>query len=241
MSPTASLPSVDLSPLQMVLSADIVVKIVMGLLVLASVTTWTILLAKSLDLRAERRRLGHALAIALQATTLDGFAEAFGQQMPLLTAALTERRLSDTLPAEGVRDRVALRLQRIEAATARRIGRGVGVLASIGSCAPFVGLFGTVWGIMNAFVGISKAQTTNLAVVAPGIAEALLATAAGLVAAIPAVLIYNGFSRAIATRKAEMGDLSAAILVLLSRDLDRPRIPVRGVTERPVLVRGAAE
>ena len=103
---------------------------------------------------------------------------------------------------DGIKERIASRLERIEAAAARRITRGTGVLATIGATAPFVGLFGTVWGIMNSFIGISKSQTTNLAVVAPGIAEALLATALGLAAAIPAVVIYNMFSRSIAAYRA---------------------------------------
>ena len=94
------------------------------------------------------------------------------------------------------------------------------MLATIGSTAPFVGLFGTVWGIMNAFIGISEAQTTNLAVVAPGIAEALLATALGLVAAIPAVVIYNVFARSIAGYRALLADAAAAVERLVSRDLD---------------------
>jgi biopolymer transport protein ExbB len=89
-----------------------------------------------------------------------------------------------------------------------------------GTTAPFVGLFGTVWGIMNSFIGISKSHTTNLAVVAPGIAEALLATALGLAAAIPAVIIYNMFSRSIAGYRALTGDISAEVLRLVSRDLD---------------------
>jgi biopolymer transport protein ExbB len=111
-------------------------------------------------------------------------------------------------------------LTRIESAAARRMSRGTGVLATIGSTAPFVGLFGTVWGIMNAFIGISEAQTTNLAVVAPGIAEALLATAIGLVAAIPAVVAYNVFARSIAGHRAMLADASAAVERLVSRDLD---------------------
>ena len=99
------------------------------------------------------------------------------------------------------------------------------MLATIGATAPFVGLFGTVWGIMNSFIGISKAQTTNLAVVAPGIAEALLATAIGLVAAIPAVVIYNIFARRIGAYRALLADLSAEILRLVSRELDRRDAP----------------
>src|SRR5690606_245186 len=110
---------------------------------------------------------------------------------------------------------------RMEVAAARRMTRGTGVLATIGAIGPFVGLFGTVWGIMNAFIGIAEAQTTNLAVVAPGIAEALLATALGLVAAIPAVVIYNHFTRRIAARKGLVADTSAAVLRLVSRDLSR--------------------
>ncbi|MCY1507996.1 Biopolymer transport protein ExbB [compost metagenome] len=100
------------------------------------------------------------------------------------------------------------------------MSKGTGPLATIGSTAPFVGLFGTVWGIMNSFIGIAKSQTTNLAVVAPGIAEALLATALGLVAAIPAVVIYNVFARSITGYKAQVADCSAQVLLLLSRDLD---------------------
>jgi biopolymer transport protein ExbB len=114
---------------------------------------------------------------------------------------------------------VASRLERLEAATGRRMLKGTGVLATIGATAPFVGLFGTVWGIMNSFIGISRSQTTNLAVVAPGIAEALLATALGLAAAIPAVVIYNHFSRQVAAYRALVGDTSAAVLRLVSRDI----------------------
>jgi biopolymer transport protein ExbB len=99
--------------------------------------------------------------------------------------------------------------------------KGTGVLATIGATAPFVGLFGTVWGIMNSFIGISKSHTTNLAVVAPGIAEALLATALGLVAAIPAVVIYNHFARRIAAYRALVADTSAAVMRVVSRDLSR--------------------
>ncbi len=111
------------------------------------------------------------------------------------------------------------------------------MLATIGATAPFVGLFGTVWGIMNSFIGISKSQTTNLAVVAPGIAEALLATAFGLVAAIPAVVIYNMFARSIAGYRALLGDASAEVLRLVgarSRSRRRGRELARGCRARGV-------
>jgi biopolymer transport protein ExbB len=122
---------------------------------------------------------------------------------------------------EGLKERVVSRLDRLEAAAGRRIIRGTGWLATVGATAPFVGLFGTVWGIMNSFIGISKQHTTNLAVVAPGIAEALLATALGLVAAIPAVVLYNVFSRWAASYRALHADAAAQVLRLVSRDLDR--------------------
>ena len=114
----------------------------------------------------------------------------------------------------------------------RRILRGTGVLATIGATAPFVGLFGTVWGIMNSFIGISKSHTTNLAVVAPGIAEALLATAFGLAAAIPAVVIYNVFARSIAGYRATLGDAAAEVLRLVRRDLDRPAAATQQAVRR---------
>ncbi|MGB8135671.1 MAG: tonB-system energizer ExbB, partial [Pseudolabrys sp.] len=137
-------------------------------------------------------------------------------------AAIVEIRLSDgAADKDGLKERITSLLERMEAAFSRRISRGTGVLATIGATAPFVGLFGTVWGIMNSFIGISKSHTTNLAVVAPGIAEALLATALGLVAAIPAVVMYNMFSRWIAGYRALHADAAAEILRIVSRDLDR--------------------
>jgi biopolymer transport protein ExbB len=113
--------------------------------------------------------------------------------------------------------------------------RATGILATTGATAPFVGLFGTVWGIMNSFIGISKLHTTNLAVVAPGIAEALLATAFGLAAAIPAVVIYNAFVRSITQYRALYADASVEILTLVSRDLSQPPQGVHGGDDRRVL------
>jgi len=218
----------DLSPWGMFMAADWVVKAVMIGLALASVATWTVWLAKTIELRGERRRLAGALAGLAQSRSLieaaervSGAGAGAGAAASLVRAAVAEVSLSSGISGEGVKERVASRLDRIEAAAGRRLSKGTGILASIGSTAPFIGLFGTVWGIMNSFIGISKAQTTNLAVVAPGIAEALLATALGLVAAIPAVMIYNAFARSIAGVRAQLGDASAEVLRLVSRDLDR--------------------
>jgi biopolymer transport protein ExbB len=215
----------DLSPWGMFMAADSVVKAVMIGLFTASVVTWTVWLAKSVELALSRRQLRRRLAVLDQAGSLPEAMpapdDARDPVAALILAAAAEARQSVGLATEGIKERVASRLERIEAAAGRQWTRGTGVLATIGATAPFVGLFGTVWGIMNSFVGISKAQTTNLAVVAPGIAEALLATAIGLVAAIPAVVIYNLFARAISGQRAQLGDASAAILRLVSRDLDR--------------------
>jgi biopolymer transport protein ExbB len=218
----------DLSPWGMFLAADIVVKGVMLGLALASLVTWTVWLAKSVELLGAKRRarmaverLGRSTSLAQVREQVAAGAIKHGPSVALIAAAHAEVEQSDALPADGIKERVAISLSRIEARAGRQMSRGTGILATIGSVAPFVGLFGTVWGIMNSFVGISQAQTTNLAVVAPGIAEALLATAIGLVAAIPAVVIYNVFARAIAGYRALLADASAEVMRHLSRDLDR--------------------
>ncbi len=207
-------------------AADLVVKSVMIGLLIASLVTWTVWLAKTIELMAAKRSARKALETLAAARSLDEAAREFSKTKgpfgEFVRAAILELQLcSDGMDREGIRSRIASRLERIEIARGRHITRGTGVLATIGSTAPFVGLFGTVWGIMNSFIGISKAQTTNLAVVAPGIAEALLATAFGLVAAIPAVVIYNVFSRQIAGYRGLLGDAAAEIERLVGRDLDR--------------------
>jgi biopolymer transport protein ExbB len=217
----------DLSPWGMYLNADPVVKAVLIGLALASVVTWTVWLAKTIEIWSAKRRVRTALQrLAGVRSTLAGverLSDRDGEIRAFLDAAVTELRLSDgAVAAEGIKERIASRLERLEAGYGRRIMRATGVLATIGATAPFVGLFGTVWGIMDSFIGISKSHTTNLAVVAPGIAEALLATALGLAAAIPAVVIYNMFARWITGYRAQLGDASAEVLRLVSRDLERP-------------------
>ncbi len=216
----------DLSPVAMFMSADWVVKGVMIGLAFASVVTWTVWIAKTIELSAGVRRMRAAASLLSSRATLAEAAQSLtkGHRVAraMVEAAVEEWRMSaQGESTAGLKERVASRLSRIEARAARDIARGTGVLATIGSTAPFVGLFGTVWGIMNSFIGISKSQTTNLAVVAPGIAEALLATAIGLVAAIPAVIVYNHFSRGVAGYRALVADASAAVERLVSRDLDR--------------------
>lgn len=217
----------DLSPMGMYRNADMVVKSVMIGLVLASVLTWTVWIAKGLELIIARRRLQREVPELKGARSLAQAAEQARVKHSfsslLIEDAREELRLSaGSKEKEGIKERVSFRLERLVAASGRSMSQGTGVLATIGSTAPFVGLFGTVWGIMNSFIGIAKSQTTNLAVVAPGIAEALLATALGLVAAIPAVVIYNVFARSITGYKAQVADASAQVLLLVSRDLDLP-------------------
>jgi biopolymer transport protein ExbB len=222
----------DLSPWSMFLSADALVKAVMISLAFASFVTWTIFLARSAKLNLSQWQLERSLARISTATTLAEAQLALGRRRnvlsSLLAAAMQEiRNSTDGLRERGVEERVASTFNEILRTEARATRQGLGLIATIGSTAPFVGLFGTVWGIMNSFIGISKSQTTNLAVVAPGIAEALLATACGLAAAIPAVIIYNYLIRTTRGYLDLAGRASGAIGRLLSRDLDRAHGRVR--------------
>src|SRR5580692_1232781 len=225
----------DLSPWGMFLNADIVVKLVMIGLLLASIVTWTVFFAKTVELRGARNAVRRDLRILNEAGTIaqahEQLRDGNSAVAVLMQSAAQEIRLSASLRAEGLKERVALQLERIEMSISRKVSRGTGVLATIGSTAPFVGLFGTVWGIMNSFIGISNAHTTNLAVVAPGIAQALLATAFGLVAAIPAVVVYNVLARQTQHYRAFLGDASAQVMRLVSRDLDRAKMPLTQAAE----------
>jgi biopolymer transport protein ExbB len=223
----------ELSPWSMFLSADIIVKAVMLGLAFASLVTWTVFIAKMVELTFVQRRLRGALRKIADSRSLAEAQFALGSSSTILSrflaAAMREARLSAGISSDaGVKERAASSFAEILRAESRRIRLGMGVLATIGATSPFVGLFGTVWGIMNSFIGISKSQTTNLAVVAPGIAEALLATAIGLVAAIPAVIIYNHFSRLTKAYLELVSRSSGAAGRLLSRDLDRTHVSSHG-------------
>ena len=188
----------DLSVWGMYQHADAVVKAVMIGLVLASIVTWTILFSKGSELlRAKRRLRREQLALA-DARSLDEaseLAQNFGSQSVsavLLNDAQNELELSaESSDNNGIKERTGFRLERRVAAYSRNMGRGNGFLATIGAISPFVGLFGTVWGIMHAFIALGAVKQATLQMVAPGIAEALIATAIGLFAAIPAVMAYN--------------------------------------------------
>ena len=226
----------NLSLERMFNEADRVVQAVMIGLAFASLVTWTVFLAKTLELRRARIEVRQALRVLADAPTLAQARQRLREDdenpvAQMMQSVAQEIRLSDGIGGDGLKERVALQLERLEMGNSRKISRGTGVLATIGSTAVFVGLFGTVWGIMNSFIGISNAHTTNLAVVAPGIAQALLATAMGLVAAIPAVVIYNVLTRQTAHYRALLGDASAQVIRLVSRDIDRAKLPLAQAAE----------
>ena len=219
----------------MFIHAYAIVKVVMIGLAVASLVTWTVWVAKNVELLGARAAAGRGLRVLAESAT---FAHAYeklrngsGPVVQLMEAAASEVGFSANLRADGLKERIAWQLERIEMAAGRKISRGTGILATIGATAPFVGLFGTVWGIMDSFIGISRARTTNLAVVAPGIAEALLATALGLVAAIPAVMIYNVLARSTTHYRALIGDAATQVMKLVSRDLDGAKLPLTQAAE----------
>jgi biopolymer transport protein ExbB len=200
----------------MFMQADWIVKLVIIGLIFASLATWTVFIAKTMELRravCQQRDVREQLRAS---RTLEAAQAQAELKSAFLNSAIAELRMSaDALhDSDGIKERIATQFNRLEAESVRTMTRGVNILATIGATAPFVGLFGTV-------CGIAEKQTTNLAVVAPGIAEALLATAVGLVAAIPAVVVYNHFSRQIAAYRALVADSAAAIMNLVSRDLSR--------------------
>ncbi|PYF08681.1 outer membrane transport energization protein ExbB [Rhodobacter viridis] len=224
-------PVIGTTPLtlkDMFATAHPLVQGVMALLAGAALLTWTVALVKSVELALARARVRRAARAIRAADSLEAAALALAHRLDpasfLANAAQAEVLRSEPALAlagtAGLKERVASIALRTEAQAAARLRRGIGLLATIGATAPFVGLFGTVWGIMNAFVGIADARSTNLAIVAPGIAEALLATAAGLGAAIPAVVLYNLFVRALAGWRLALADAGAGVERLLSRDLD---------------------
>lgn len=214
-----------LSPWNMFLHADWVVQSTMILLMIASVATWTILFAKSYELRKVNQHLYHSYKQLGAIQGLSDVPTKIDTQKSVISDFLyeidTEFDQSTQLTQKrGIKERIAARLESVELLYLRHLKKGIGILATIGAMSPFIGLFGTVWGIMNSFIGIAQSNTTNLSVVAPGIAEALLATALGLVAAIPAVMIYNYFTRTLNTINENLCSVSLLLQQIVSRDLD---------------------
>ena len=224
-----------LTPARMFMEADIVVKVVMIGLLLASVFTWVILLIKMFEFGALNRSTDRFLEAFRQTRTIADMrrvatSEEFeGNPLADMAAAATDEvelsRQAGLSVTGDHRDSTLLRAQQaigaVQSGLARRLSGGQQFQASVGSTGPFVGLFGTVYGIMNSFIGIVQSNTTNLAAVAPGIAEALLATGIGLFAAIPAVVFYNYFNTRIAAYGTRSDGFAAELINAISRQLDK--------------------
>lgn len=215
-----------MSPWALFLQADIVVKAVMILLLLASIWSWAIIIERTRRLRQLQKVTEDFEARFWKAETLEELRTAKGAHPAgdLFVAGMDEWRASTEGRAGVDREGVRSRLGSVMAASIDRsisdLSDRLNILATIGSVAPFVGLFGTVWGIMRAFVAIGESQSTSLAVVAPGIAEALFATAIGLFAAIPAVIGYNRLLHLIGRLEDRLQNFSSAFHAMMSRELD---------------------
>ena len=221
-------PTSDMSPITLFLHADIVVKIVMVGLLLASIVTWGIIVAHRLRIGRLRRANERFERDFAQAQDLDSFYQERGREenpaAKVFAAGLGEWRRStngSTVDREGTRSRLATVMHGTVMAEIDRLADRLNILATVGSVAPFVGLFGTVWGIMRSFADIAGANNTSLAVVAPGIAEALFATALGLFAAIPAVVAYNRMAHGINRMEARLTRFADSFQAMLSRELER--------------------
>ena len=219
-----------LSPIALFLQADIIVKLVMVGLLIASVWTWAIIIAQWMKLRRVTRASDRYERDFWKADDVDAFQEANrSSDLPIakvVQAGLVEWRRSTKvkmIDREGTRARLATAMGATIAAEIDRLSDRLNILATVGSVAPFVGLFGTVWGIMRSFTAIAAEQNSSLAVVAPGIAEALFATALGLFAAIPAVVAYNRFSHSMNRMEARFNRFADGFHATLSRELELER------------------
>jgi biopolymer transport protein TolQ len=217
----------SMSPVALFLQADIVVKAVMLGLLLASVWTWAIIVGQAMKLQRAGRESAKFERDFWKATDIDGFFESRGEadvpSAKVLAAGIAEWRRSTggkTIDRDGARSRLATVMHSAVTDEVDRLASRLNILATVGSVAPFVGLFGTVWGIMRSFSDIAGANNTSLAVVAPGIAEALFATALGLFAAIPAVIAYNRMSYGINRLEARLQRFADGFHATLSRELE---------------------
>ena len=219
-----------ISPLALFLQADIVVKVVMIGLLLASIWTWAIIIGFSVTLRRASKGCRKFEADFWRTEDIDRFYETRAKgELPsakVMAAGVAEWRRSTaakSIDRDGTRDRLATAMSSAVAGEVDRLSDRLNILATVGSVAPFVGLFGTVWGIMRAFTAIAAEQNSSLAVVAPGIAEALFATAIGLFAAIPAVIAYNRFSHGINRLESRLSRFADGFYATLSRELETQR------------------
>ncbi len=217
----------EFSPFALFIQADIIVKAVMIGLLLASVWTWTIIVSFAMKIGRVTKKSERFEQSFSKADDVDKFFENNGKSnLPMakvLASGMREWRRSTArgpIDRDGTRQRLATAMNATIAHEVDRLADRLNFLATVGSVAPFVGLFGTVWGIMRSFSAIAAEQNSSLAVVAPGIAEALFATAIGLFAAIPAVIAYNRFSHRLNKLEARMGRFADGFHATLSRELE---------------------
>jgi TolQ protein len=218
----------------MVMHADVVVQAVMAFLALCSIATWTILIEKSVLLGRARRLSAAFLRTFRSSRTVGDVSQKINGDTASPAARMWRAAKAEwdlfhsTHPdksitvhqADGLVQRMSVAATIAQETEMLEMSKSMGILATIGSTAPFIGLFGTVWGILTSFVGIAATKATSLSAVAPGIAEALLATAIGLVAAIPAVMIYNKFARQISQVSGMLDNFQAELTTVVSRELD---------------------
>ena len=205
---------------------------VIVLLLAASLLIWSTLLVKGHEMRRARHGVEQSSELVERAASLAALATV-DLTDPVIKLMLAEARdemlrganLLRNGRSEGTKERIAARLQRVEEIFVDRLGRGIGAVAGVASVAPYIGLLGTVWGIMHSFLGIAASKSTSLSVVAPGIAEALLATGLGLVTAIPATLIFNTLVARVAQYRARLSCCSTLLMCLASRDADEAQCP----------------
>ena len=230
MNPVFNMDAATMSPVALFIQADVVVKVVMGGLLLASIWTWAIIVAFTVRLRRTKKEMARFERDFWRAEDIDAFHKAESDRdLPsarVFAAGVQEWRRSTAggnIDKAGTRERLASAMASAAALEIDRLSDRLNILATVGSVAPFVGLFGTVWGIMRSFTGIASAQNSSLAVVAPGIAEALFATAIGLFAAIPAVIAYNRLSHGVNKVEAALNRFADGFHTTLSRQLDGQR------------------
>ena len=230
MNAALNLDAASMSPIALFLQADWVVKAVMIGLLVASIWTWSIIVAFAFRIGRTRRGMAKFEREFWKAEDIDAFYKEKGEtalpSVKVFAAGVGEWRRSTgsgAIDKAGTRERLGTTMGAAIASEIDRLSDRLNILATVGAVAPFVGLFGTVWGIMRAFTGIASAQNTSLAVVAPGIAEALFATAMGLFAAIPAVIAYNRFSHGINRIEASLNRFADGFHTTLSRQLDGTR------------------
>ena len=216
-----------LSPVALFIQADIIVKAVMIGLLLASIYVWAVIFTHGRSVSKLMRASENFERDFWRADNIDKFFDKnSGEELPsakVLAAGISEWRRSTkskTIDRDGTRERLGIAMNSAVAGEVDRLAEKIGTLATIGSVAPFVGLFGTVWGIMRSFTAIAASNNSSLAVVAPGIAEALFATAIGLFAAIPAVIAYNAFSHRLNRLESRLGRFADGLHATFSRELE---------------------